>query len=301
MKRYFILSFLFLGTMTMSCHCTNRDYEEFEGEYHDNRNDNISKKERKVETIKEDKSPLFVSKGETNTTPSTPLDTILTGLPETKSTEHSFLLRRTGYTLLYNSSYLIPTWVFWHLTSEHTDGDYPRDNNYYEDEEVVSPRAQNEDYKDSGWTRGHMCPAGDNKWDEVAMKESNLLTNICPQHANLNSGLWNVIERNCRKWAQQYGDLYIVCGPVLLNKEHETIGINKVVVPEAFFKVILRLNPKPAAIGFVVRNNEGKKKKDQYVNTVDEVERITGIDFFPALPDDIENEVEAYANLDDWR
>jgi len=64
--------------------------------------------------------------------------------------------------------------------------------------------------------------------------------------------------------------------------------------------VILRLKPKPTAIGFVIRNNEGKKKKDQYINTVDDVERITGIDFFPALPDDVENEVESNCNLNDW-
>ncbi|MCR5711204.1 MAG: DNA/RNA non-specific endonuclease [Prevotella sp.] len=210
------------------------------------------------------------------------------------------ILVRKTYTLSYNKETKLPNWVAWHLTSEHVNGNLPRDNNYYEDENVPSPRATNDDYRGSGWSRGHMCPAGDNKWDSEAMRESNLLTNICPQHASLNSGLWNVIERDCREWAKKYGEIYIVCGPVFLNKEHETIGKNKVVVPEAFFKVILRLNPQPAAIGFVVRNNEGKKKRDQYINTVDDVERITGIDFFPALPDSIENVVETYANLKDW-
>ena len=145
-----------------------------------------------------------------------------------------------------------------------------------------------------------MCPAGDNKWDKKAMKESNLLTNICPQDRSLNSGLWNRIEQDCRKWAKKYGGIYIVCGPVLLNREHETIGKNKVVVPEAFFKVILRLKPEPKAIGFIVRNNEGTKKRDHYINSVDEVERITGIDFFPTLPDDIENKVEANSDLKEW-
>ena len=71
-------------------------------------------------------------------------------------------------------------------------------------------------------------------------------------------------------------------------------------VPEAFFKVILCLQGKPKAIGFVVRNNEGKKKRDQFINTVDEVERITGMDFFPALPDSIEDVVEAYSDIKDW-
>ena len=211
------------------------------------------------------------------------------------------ILKRTAYGLSYNPELLIPNWVAWRLTAEHADGDYPRDNAYYEDEDVSYPKATNEDYRGSGWSRGHMCPAGDNKWDAEAMRESNLLTNICPQHASLNSGLWNAIEHDCRKWAKKYGEVYIVCGPILLNKEHETIGNNKVVVPEAFFKVILRLNPEPAAIGFIVRNNEGKKKKDQFINTVDDVERITGIDFFPFLEDSIEDMVEASSNIEDWQ
>lgn len=169
------------------------------------------------------------------------------------------LIRRKAYTLSYNKNTKTPNWVMWCLTAEHADGDWPRDNNYYEDEDVPQPRATNADYKGSGWTRGHMCPAADNKWDSIAMRESSFLTNICPQHASLNTGLWNRIEQDCRKWARKYGDLHIVCGPVLLNRKHETIGANRVVVPEAFFKVILRMNPQPAAIGFIVRNNEGKK------------------------------------------
>ena len=174
---------------------------------------------------------------------------------------------------------------------------------YFIDMDVPTPRQEHIDWKEhpADIDHGHMCPAADNKWDKKAMIESNLLTNICPQDRSLNSGLWNKIEQDCRKWAKKFGDVYIVCGPVLLNREHETIGENKIVVPEAFFKVILCLKPNPKAIGFIIRNNEGKKRRDQYINTVDEVERITGIDFFPALPDDIENEVEAYANLDDWR
>lgn len=229
------------------------------------------------------------------------LSTDAVEIPSVLSNVPEQFLNRKAYMVSYNSSTKCPNWVAWHLTAEHADGNIARTNDYREDMDVPSPRATNEDYKGSVWSRGHLCPAGDNKWDEKAMSESNLLTNICPQHASLNSGLWNVIERDCRKWAKKYGDVYIVCGPIYLNKEHETIGINKLVVPEAFFKVILCLKDKPQAIGFIVRNNEGTKKKDQYVNTIDEVERITGIDFFPSLPDDIENEVEAYSNLEDWK
>ena len=87
--------------------------------------------------------------------------------------------------------------------------------------DVPKPRVNNYDYKGSGWSRGHMCPAGDNKWNRDAMYETFLYSNVCPQHPRLNSGDWNEIEMACRRWAEKYGDVYIVCGPVFLRQEHE--------------------------------------------------------------------------------
>lgn len=210
------------------------------------------------------------------------------------------ILYRTSYVTSYNKDTKIPNWVAWNLSAEHTDGPYRRLGNFHEDEDVPPPRATLEDYRGSGWSRGHMCPAGDNKWDEHAMFDTFALTNVCPQNANLNSGLWNSIEMDCRRWARRFGDIYIVCGPVFLNSDHETIGNNKVLVPEAFFKVILCLNGKPKAIGFIARNTDGTKKHDLYYNSIDQVERITGMDFFPALPDEIEDAVEAEADINEW-
>lgn len=228
-------------------------------------------------------------------------DIDLNGIVHCPSTIPHQLLCRLSYCLSYNKETLCPNWVAWHLTADHVDGIYSRDNSFYEDTDAPYPRATNDDYHNSGWSRGHMCPAGDNKWSAEAMRESNLLTNICPQDRGLNSGVWNRIEMDCRKWAKRHGGIYIVCGPVFLNRQHETIGRNKVVIPEAFFKVVLCLQGKPKAIGFVVRNNEGKKKRDQFINTVDDVERITGFDFFLALPDSIEDVVESTANIKDWQ
>ena len=96
--------------------------------------------------------------------------------------------------------------------------------------------------------------------------------------------------------------IYIVCGPVLYRQKHRTIGKkHKITVPEAFFKVILCTNSNPPkAIGFIYKNTSGNHPLDAYVNSVDEVERITGMDFFPALPDNIEKRVEATYNLNLW-
>ena len=133
------------------------------------------------------------------------------------------------------------------------------------------------------------------------MEQSFLMTNICPQVPALNSGLWNTIEKQCRAWAQLYGEVYIVCGPIYFNQKHKTIGKNKIQVPEAFFKVVLRLKDEPKAIGFICRNASAKgRKKTDYVNSVDEVERITGMDFFSQLPDDIEQQIEGQADIKDW-
>ena len=210
-------------------------------------------------------------------------------------------LERAAYRLSYNPATRLPVWVAWHLTAEHTDGPYSRKGiKFAEDEDVPVPRATNMDYVNSGYDRGHICPSGDNKWSEEAQLQSFLYTNCCPQLHNLNAGDWNELEGKCRKWAQQYGGVYIVSGPLLLNKKHKTIGKNKVVVPEAFFKVVLCMEGEPKAIGFIYRNEANNKTMSSYVNTVDDVERLTGLDFFSALPDEVEREVEAKADLADW-
>ena len=206
-----------------------------------------------------------------------------------------------GYVVSYNPDNRIPNWVAWQLTESHTTGPYKRAGiGFQADSEAKGVQVTIFDYSRSGYDRGHMCPSGDNKWDKTAQEQSFLMTNICPQDHNLNVGDWNEMENQCRKWAKRYGQIYIVAGPILYRQKHKTIGTARVVVPEAFFKVVLCMAGTPKAIGFIYKNVGGNRPKDYYVNTIDEVERITGIDFFSALPDDIEKKVEAESNLSDW-
>ena len=235
-------------------------------------------------------------------TPSEAKETPLRGfLPTDNLNRPHQLLVRKSYIVSYNSQTKCPNWVCWQLTREHADGNIKRpDYAFHEDMEVPAPRAELTDYRGSGYDRGHMCPAGDNKWDDDAMYESFLMTNMCPQNQNLNSGLWNQIEMQCRYWAKKYGCLYIVCGPIFLRGEHRTIGQNKVVVPEAFFKVVVCMEGTPKGIAFVCRNTDGNRKKDYYVNTISQVERITGYNFFPSLDDEIADTIKEHADLKDW-
>ena len=133
------------------------------------------------------------------------------------------------------------------------------------------------------------------------MRESFLFTNICPQNHGLNKYEWNDLEIQCRDWAREYGAIDVVCGPLFTTTgEQKTIGRNKVWVPEAFFKVILCRQGKPKAIGFIYRNEGVKQTPEEALRSVDEIEALTGIDFFPALDDSIERRIEAEADLADW-
>ncbi len=215
------------------------------------------------------------------------------------------LLRRDGYVVSYNKDRKIPNWVAWHLTAAHTNGSSQRDNMMFEeDDDVPYPRATDNDYYNSRYDRGHMCPAGDNKWDRRAQMQTFLFSNVCPQNHGLNKGDWNDLEIQCRYWARSLGDIYIVTGPVFYNGVQNTIGRNRVAVPDAFFKVLLCDRGKAKAIGFIYPNRGGHKKMKEYVRSVDDIERITGIDFFPTLDDRVENLVEAADEddmIDDWQ
>lgn len=218
----------------------------------------------------------------------------------TKGTLSETIKKRYSYTVSYNHQMKNPNWVAWTLTSSHASGKVQR-MDFMDDEDMPAPKGYLSDYYNSGFDRGHMCPAGDNKWSEKAMEDCFLITNMCPQNGGLNRGVWNSIEQQCRAWAKKYGKIYVVCGPIYLNQSHRKIGKNKVVVPEAFFKVVLRTGKNPQAIGFICRNQTQKgKKKTDFINSVDEVERITGYDFFSKLPDNVENKVEAHADINEW-
>ena len=273
----------------------------------DRQNKRTTTKERKIEREKHESDITVIGTPKPRESefqqPYEPLSDAICALlqPKYEGTHSEQLIIRKAYIASYNKDTRCPNWVGWRLTADHANGTLGRRNDFHEDEEVPEPRATSADYKGSGWSRGHMCPAGDNKWDSQAMYETFSYINICPQNVNLNNGLWNSIENDCRNWAKRYGEVYIVCGPLYFNRQHELIGTNQVAVPEAFFKAVLRLSPEPQAFGFIVRNTDGNKKRDLYYHSIDELERITHYDFFTALPDPLENTIEATTpNPNEW-
>lgn len=211
------------------------------------------------------------------------------------------VITHKGYTVSYNYDWKIPNWVAYELTDLEVQGEVPRYDRFKPDPMVPQgATATTNDYKHSGYDRGHMAPAADMKWDEHVMKESFYLSNICPQNPNLNGGVWKDLEEQVRDLASQKGKIFVACGPIV-NDMSNTIGENKVVVPQAFYKVLLQEeNGEIHTIGFVYENVSGRKPMSTYAMTVDEVENLTNIDFFPSLPNKIENKVEAEVDFSQW-
>lgn len=212
------------------------------------------------------------------------------------------LIQHVGYTVSYNEQWLISNWVAWELTPSKANGTGTRPQRGFEPDPMVRGKSSDHyDYSNSGYSRGHMAPAADMKWSEQAMNESFYLTNICPQSAALNTSMWNRVEEKSRALARQGATLYICCGPIV-EGSYKTIGKNKVAVPSSYFKVILKKKGDTwSGIGFIFPNSECKGGMFDYAKSIDEVEKITGIDFFYNLPDNIENQVEASWLQKDWQ
>ena len=213
------------------------------------------------------------------------------------------LIFHSAYTLSYNPKTLIANWVAYELTAEETDGPWTRKGlRFMPDPDCKSRQADNNDYRNSGYSRGHLAPAGDMKWDSVAMLECFYFTNCIPQDKELNNGRWNQLEMKTRALARKYGKVYVVCGPVFLDEDTLRIGHNGVAVPDACFKALLV--PKDASystIAFLMNNGGESRTVKECALTVDELEALLGLDLFCGLADETEESVECKVVWEDWK
>lgn len=215
------------------------------------------------------------------------------------------LLFKKQFIVSYSLKHLCPNYVCWSLTRERAESEECKRSDRFEEDIVISERSrvQTSDYSNSGYDRGHMCPAADNRNDADAMRQSFFMTNICPQSHSLNAGAWKELEEFCRSWASDYGTLYICCGPIFDKAKPKTIGNRKgikISVPDRFFKVLLYMGREPKAIGFIYANERCTKDIRDYAVSVDEVEKITGLDFFHQLDDKTEKAVEGRCKPAEW-
>ncbi|MHC1739271.1 MAG: DNA/RNA non-specific endonuclease [Ignavibacteriaceae bacterium] len=210
------------------------------------------------------------------------------------------LIFHTGYSLLYNEEHEQANWVAYNLTAEKTVSVIKRGDKFIPDPKVVTGSAENQDYFRSGFDKGHLAPAADMGYSEVTMRESFYFSNMSPQNPSFNRGIWEKLEEQVREWAVEYKSVLIVTGPVL-EVGLKTIGKNKVSVPDYFYKVILDTNSqKMKGVGFIIPNKKSQNTIGSFAVTIDSVESMTGLDFYPLLPDSVESKVESQIMFTEW-
>ena len=211
------------------------------------------------------------------------------------------VIDREGYALGYVEAWEQPAWVTYRLTkAEVLSRKASRQDAFRPDPAVKSGSADLADYTGSGYDRGHLTPAADMHWSERTMDESFFMSNMSPQNPSFNRGAWARLEQAVRRFAFSEGSIFVVTGPIVTSEDEKSIGANSVRVPGRYYKVIYDETPPQKMIAFVLPNKATNKSLDSYVTSVDEVERATGLDFFSALPSDVQERLESKSDANEW-
>ncbi|HFS67708.1 MAG TPA: DNA/RNA non-specific endonuclease [Flavobacteriia bacterium] len=235
---------------------------------------------------------------ETGTVPDYSTDFSFDFLPTSTTNQ---VVHQRYYSLSYNEKKEQPEWVAYALLPSQLKRIDRKRPYFIKDKKVKTKSADYRNYKNSGYDKGHLCPAGDRRFSKDAFDETFLTSNIAPQNHEFNAGIWNRLEQKTRYWTKKYGKLYVITGGILTDKNLKTIGREKVAVPNRFYKIILDYKGNKAkAIAFIMPNKDSDKPLYQFTTTIDHIEALTRIDFFTNLPDSIENKIEKENNYKNW-
>ena len=209
------------------------------------------------------------------------------------------LVRYDAFDVHFNGERGIANCTVYEFVVNELNGTAERSGDFMPDTGVKGcPSLQ--DYAGSGMDRGHLVPAADLKWSADAMRQSFLLTNVAPMHKALNEGGWAKLEEKVREWTARDSALLVFTGPVV-SESDTTLSSGRVAVPSAYYKVIIAPCVRPVrAIAFIYPNGHSGGRLRQYAVSVDEVERRTGLDFFPFLTSEEQKSLESPVNLDAW-
>jgi len=222
-------------------------------------------------------------------------------LEKPKNVPGSLTIQHDTYELSYNEKYEVANWVAYTIDKEDIYGDASRKDDFRVDPKVPTGSATLADYKGSGYDRGHLLPSAARKATKDDQSETFYMSNMSMQAPSFNRGVWKYLEETVRTFADQNGKVYVVSGPVLTDGPYETLGDDKVAIPHEFYKVVLVYNEDTVkGIGFIIPNEKTDKDPVDFAVSIDTVEDMTHLDFYPNLPDTIEDKVEKDFSINDW-
>ncbi len=217
--------------------------------------------------------------------------------PGLKIAQHAY------YSVGYSTKNFIPNWVLYELTANNVVGDAERESRFIPDPLLYGETANTDDYKNTGYDRGHLAPAADFKFSAVAMKETFYMSNISPQKPEFNRGIWKKLEEQVRMWANLPRPIFVVTGAANKHFMGTLPNANKgIQIPTYFYKVLLdTAKGGRGGIAFVMKNQGSTLPIKNYVVSIDSVESLTQIDFFPEVGDAQESQWEKAPALSKWK
>jgi endonuclease G len=214
--------------------------------------------------------------------------------------EDNQILNYTQFSLSYNEKHEQADWVAYELTDTEVSAKLERCDCFVADKAVNNGTATKKDYSSTGFDRGHLSPAADNNESEKANRESFLMSNMSPQLPQFNRGIWAELEKWVRTQAIEHKKIYVVTGPVFINNLG-VISNKKITIPGYYYKTLLRFDGTTTkTIGFLIPHIGAVGELKDYIVPVNTIETLTGLDFYPALKNSIENRVESQLELKKW-
>ena len=225
-------------------------------------------------------------------TPSDSVDTSFTVETVLPASNGGEVVRHHDYTLSYSEQHEQAYWVAYIIEPEELQGIAERKDDFRPDPLISTGSATDADYNEPVYDRGHLAPAAVMKRDSLTMSESFYYSNISPQLPAFNRyGGWKQLEKLVRDFVDSIGVLYVITGPVLHNNL-ETIGDNRVSVPQQFYKVLYS-RERGKMVAYLMPHRKITEELSEFIVTVDSVEEVTGLNFFINMDDSLEEDLES--------
>ncbi len=209
------------------------------------------------------------------------------------------IIYHEGYVVGYDYDKKLAAWVSYYLKRDWLYAAKDGERKFSPDPDLPQEyTAVDADYKRSGFDRGHLARQADLKGrSRQCFEEGTYFTNIAPQNRGFNSGIWNRLEDEIDNYVRNNGDCWIITGPVFYKKFPRTIGANKIPVPDAFYKIIADVsNDSIELSAYIIPNIATNVHFDEFIVSVDSIEAVTNLDFFPDIDDKYESIIEKQVN-----
>ncbi|NBO60958.1 MAG: hypothetical protein EBU82_08315 [Flavobacteriia bacterium] len=227
------------------------------------------------------------------------------------------ILEHSAYAMGFDCNYKMPAWTFHVVIPDITFGNVSRSNDFRVDssascgssvEQDYFIRKQNEDgtfsHDGFGFDRGHLIPSADFKWSPIGLSETYFYSNMSPQRPQFNRESWAEVEGLVRKMVEaEKKNLYVLTAPIL-SGALKTVerSVHQLKIPDWHYKIVADIsNQTPRGMAFLMPNRKCEYRPSHYVVSIDSIEKLTGLDFFPNLTDSLERKIESFADFTAWK